>query len=60
MMPDPSPPPGTPRWVRTFGIVALIAIVLLIILLLAGGHGPGRHASKGDVGIASHTDGPTA
>jgi hypothetical protein len=33
----------TPRWVKLFGIVALLMVVLLVILLATGGHGPGRH-----------------
>ena len=32
----------TPRWVKVFGIVAIIVIVAFVILHLAGG-GPGRH-----------------
>ena len=36
---------GTPRWVKVFGIIALVVVLLFVILLLAGGggHGPGRH-----------------
>lgn len=36
---------GTPRWVKVFGIIAIIVAVLFIILLVAGGghHGPSRH-----------------
>ncbi len=36
---------GAPRWVKVFGIIALVSIVLVGILLLTGGgsHGPGRH-----------------
>ena len=44
-------PPRTPRWVKVFGIVALVLILLVAGLLLfgpdsfgpGGGHGPGRH-----------------
>jgi hypothetical protein len=52
----PSPDPngdtandtGTPRWVKVFGIIALVVILLFVILLLTrGSHGPGRH-SGGD------------
>ena len=42
----PEPVHGTPRWVKVFGLLALL-VVLLVILLLAGGgggHGPGRHS----------------
>jgi hypothetical protein len=36
---------GTPRWVKVFGIIALVLIVLLVVMIIAGrgGHGPGRH-----------------
>jgi hypothetical protein len=43
---DGGPTAGPPRWVKVFGIIALVLIVLVLILLLAGGnHGPGRHQS---------------
>ena len=42
---EPRRPP-TPRWVKVFGAIALVLLVL-IILMLAGvfgeGHGPRRH-----------------
>jgi hypothetical protein len=41
--------PGTPRWVKVFGIVVIVLVVLVAIMLLAG-HGPGRHGSSGDAG----------
>lgn len=42
--PDHQAPTGTPRWVKVFGILALILALLFVILMLAGGnHGPGRH-----------------
>jgi hypothetical protein len=46
---------GTPRWVKVFGIIALIVAVLLVVMLIAGrgGHGPGRHAA-GDDGVRHH------
>jgi hypothetical protein len=37
---------GTPRWVKVFGIVALVVALLVITIMLmggAGGHGPQRH-----------------
>jgi hypothetical protein len=34
---------ATPRWVKVFGLAALALVVLLVILMLIGGHGPGRH-----------------
>jgi hypothetical protein len=39
-------PPGTPRWVKIFGIIAFVLVLLVVILMLAGvggDHGPGRH-----------------
>ena len=68
--PDPSADPrassagvtpiGTPRWVKVFGIIALLVLVVLVILLLAGrggGHGPSRHLPGGD-GSDGHTGPP--
>jgi hypothetical protein len=43
---DPPPYPGTPRWVKVFGTIALVVILVFVILLVTrgpGGHGPGRH-----------------
>jgi hypothetical protein len=35
---------GTPRWVKGFGIITLVLVLLVGVILLAGGeHGPGRH-----------------
>jgi hypothetical protein len=43
--PDPGSTTATPRWLKVFGIVALVVILLVGVLLLVGGeHGPGRHA----------------
>ena len=40
---DPSEPkPGMPRWVKVFGIIGIV-LVVLIGIALATGHGPGRH-----------------
>jgi hypothetical protein len=44
-------PPGTPRWVKVFGMVALVVVLLFVISLLAGvRHGPGMHTPSGDAG----------
>ena len=52
--PDRESTTGPPRWVKVFGIIALVLVLLVGILLLAGGgpggHGPGRHTSSGDAG----------
>ena len=33
---------GMPRWVKVFGLVALVLVLLFVILMLTG-HSPGRH-----------------
>lgn len=33
---------GTPRWVKVFGVIAIVLVVLFVILHLAGG-GFGHH-----------------
>jgi len=41
--------PGTPRWVKATGIIALVVVVLIAIVMLTGGagqHGPGRHTGS--------------
>ncbi len=62
-MPDPPPTPtpawdrtesttGTPRWVKVFSMIAAVLVLLVLIMMFAGGgrHGPGRHTPSGDVG----------
>jgi len=42
-------PPATPGWVKVFGIIALVVVLLFVVLMFTGGrHGPGRHLSSGD------------
>jgi hypothetical protein len=47
---------ATPRWVKVFGIIALVVVVLLVVMIIAGrgGHGPSRHTGDsipfGDAG----------
>jgi hypothetical protein len=38
-------PPSTPRWVKVFGIIIVVLVLLFVGLqFLSGGrHGPGRH-----------------
>ena len=39
---------GTPRWVKVFGIIILVLVLLFVISLLAGvRHGPGLHTPSG-------------
>ena len=36
---------GTPTWVKVFAVATVLVLVLLVVLLVFGGdHGPGRHA----------------
>jgi hypothetical protein len=39
---------GPPRWVKVFGVIALVLVLLVVVVLLVGGnHGPGRHVGNG-------------
>ena len=63
-MADPPPYPGTPRWVKVFGIIVAVVVLLFIVVMMVGDggeHGPGRHAPSGDVGtpLASVPEGYT-
>jgi hypothetical protein len=55
MGPYREPPAGTPRWVKVFGLAALVVLVLFVVVLLIGGgeHGPGRHSPGGHTGPPS-------
>jgi hypothetical protein len=41
---------GTPHWVKVFGIAALVLVLLVVVLIVAGDgrHGPGRHTGSYD------------
>lgn len=56
---DRGPAPGAPRWVKVFGIITLVAILLFVVLVFAGGgrHGPGRHMPRGDAGGQAPAEG---
>ncbi len=42
---------GAPRWVKVFGIIVLVVVLLFVISLLAGvRHGPGLHTPSADSG----------
>jgi hypothetical protein len=53
------PTPGTPRWVKAFGLVALVVVLLFLVVLIVGGgeHGPGRHSPAGGTSPGSETPG---
>jgi hypothetical protein len=41
--------PATPFWVKAFAAIALgVVLVFVVLLVLGGGHSPGRHAASGD------------
>ncbi len=44
--------PGTPRWVKVFGIIVIFVVLLVVAMMfiVGGEHGPGRHAPSGDAG----------
>ena len=61
-MTEPSPAreterPGTPRWVKVFAITGGLIVLLLVVALLAG-HGPGRHMHRGMGDPAPAVSGP--
>ena len=51
-MADPPPYSGTPRWVTVFGIIVIVEVLLVVAMMFIGGgeHGPGRHAQSGSAG----------
>ena len=42
--------PGTPRWVKVFGIILIVLVMLVIVVMVTGSHGPGRHIPAGGDG----------
>ena len=45
------PYPGTPRWVKVFGIIFIVVVLLVVARIFIGGeHGPSRHTPAGDAG----------
>ena len=49
--PDRSSTYRTPRWVKMFGIILAVVVLLFVISLLAGvRHGPGLHTPSGNAG----------
>ena len=42
----PDAAPGMPRWVKLGALVGVVLLVLVVLMLLTG-HGPGRHMSSG-------------
>ena len=48
MATDPTPP-RRPRWLVVSGVIVGIAVLVIIVLMVVGSgeHGPGRHNSSG-------------
>lgn len=45
---------GPPRWVKMFGLVALLVVAALAVMLATGHRGAGRHFRSLDAGESSH------
>ncbi len=45
-------PPSTPRWVKVVGILGAVLVLLVVAMMVLGGgrHGPSRHSSTGAPG----------
>lgn len=43
---DERMPAGTPRWVKVFGLIMIVLLLLVGILFLSGEHGPGHHMNS--------------
>lgn len=57
---DYGSPPGIPRWVKVFGIIALALAVLVGIMLLSGGeHSPDRHLPPASITQSGDAGGHT-
>jgi hypothetical protein len=50
-MAEPPPYPGAPRWVKVFGTIVIVVVLLFVGLLVTRGpgghHGPGMHTGGG-------------
>ena len=60
-MADLPPYPGTPRWVKLFGIIVIVLVLLFVGMHLTGrGLGPGDHSPPAGVHTSSGGRGGTA
>ena len=47
---------GLRRWIKVVGIAIAVAILLVVVLMLIGGeHGPSRHFQSGDLRATDHS-----
>ncbi len=47
--PDRRSPPGTPRWVKLFGIIFIVLVLLFVVLNLTGHSPMGSHMNMGNM-----------
>jgi len=45
--PDAGSTTITPRWMKVFGVLVIVLVVLVGIMMLSGSHGPGAHVPSG-------------
>ena len=54
---------ATPRWVKVFGVITVVLVMLFLILMFTrgpGGGGPGDHNPFRHFGGQAHLEGPYA
>ncbi len=56
--PDGGSTTGTPGWVKVFGIIVIVLVLLFVVVQFTGrgSHGPGRHIPSGDTPPSSITE----
>ena len=60
---DGASAPAMPRWVKVFGTIILVLVLLFVVLRLTGlggQHGPARHGAAAFGGAAPRIDGAAA
>ena len=57
-LPDNDDDAGTPRWVKVFGTIGSV-VILLVAIVLFSGHGPGRHVPGNGTPPTSATEDTT-
>ena len=47
--PEGDAPPSAPRWVKVSVVIAGVVTILVVALVVLGGHGPGQHGPGQDL-----------